>query len=332
MSETILEFEKPILKLEAKLEALRLQGMEDKSQREAVRKLRKKLQKLRHETFSGLTPWQRTLLARHPDRPYFLDLAELIFEEVTEIHGDRSYRDDPAVIILLARFEGRSVVAVGHQKGRNVKDNIYRNFGMPHPEGYRKALRAMKLAEKFGKPVVTFIDTPGAYPGIGAEERGQSEAIARNIYEMSRLRVPIISTVIGEGGSGGALAIGVGDRVLMFENSVYSVISPEACAAILWRNDRSRAPEAADTLKLTASEALRFKLIDEVVQEPSGGIHRDRIMGANVLRRVIRRHLRELMETGTDDLLSRRLEKYRSMGEFSETVRPEEGVSAGGEP
>jgi len=332
MSETILEFEKPILKLEAKLEALRLQGMEDKSQREAVRKLRKKLQKLRHETFSGLTPWQRTLLARHPDRPYFLDLAELIFEEVTEIHGDRSYRDDPAVIILLARFEGRSVVAVGHQKGRNVKDNIYRNFGMPHPEGYRKALRAMKLAEKFGKPVVTFIDTPGAYPGIGAEERGQSEAIARNIYEMSRLRVPVISTVIGEGGSGGALAIGVGDRVLMFENSVYSVISPEACAAILWRNDRSRAPEAADTLKLTASEALRFKLIDEVVQEPSGGIHRDRIMGANVLRRVIRRHLRELMETGTDDLLSRRLEKYRSMGEFSETVRPEEGVSAGGEP
>jgi acetyl-CoA carboxylase carboxyl transferase subunit alpha len=332
MSETILEFEKPILKLEAKLEALRLQGMEDKSQREAVRKLRKKLQKLRHETFSGLTPWQRTLLARHPDRPYFLDLAELIFQEVTEIHGDRSYRDDPAVIILLARFEGRSVVAVGHQKGRNVKDNIYRNFGMPHPEGYRKALRAMKLAEKFGKPVVTFIDTPGAYPGIGAEERGQSEAIARNIYEMSRLRVPVISTVIGEGGSGGALAIGVGDRVLMFENSVYSVISPEACAAILWRNDRSRAPEAADTLKLTASEALRFKLIDEVVQEPSGGIHRDRIMGANVLRRVIRRHLRELMETGTDDLLSRRLEKYRSMGEFSETVRPEEGVSAGGEP
>jgi acetyl-CoA carboxylase carboxyl transferase subunit alpha len=332
MSETILEFEKPILKLEAKLEALRLQGMEDKSQREAVRKLRKKLQKLRHETFSGLTPWQRTLLARHPDRPYFLDLAELIFEEVTEIHGDRSYRDDPAVIILLARFEGRSVVAVGHQKGRNVKDNIYRNFGMPHPEGYRKALRAMKLAEKFGKPVVTFIDTPGAYPGIGAEERGQSEAIARNIYEMSRLRVPVISTVIGEGGSGGALAIGVGDRVLMFENSVYSVISPEACAAILWRNDRSRAPEAADTLKLTASEALRFKLIDEVVQEPSGGIHRDRIMGANVLRRVIRRHLQELMETGTDDLLSRRLEKYRSMGEFSETVGPKEGVSAGGEP
>lgn len=332
MSETILDFEKPILKLESKLEALRLQGMEEKSQREAVRKLRKKLQKLRHETFSGLTPWQRTLLARHPDRPYFLDLAELIFEEATEIHGDRSYRDDPSMVILLARFEGRSVVAVGHQKGRNVKDNIHRNFGMPHPEGYRKALRAMKLAEKFGKPVITFIDTPGAYPGIGAEERGQSEAIARNIYEMSKLRVPVVSTVIGEGGSGGALAIGVADRVLMLENSVYSVISPEACAAILWRNDRSRAPEAAETLKLTASEALRFKLIDEVVQEPPGGIHRDRIMGANVLRRVIRRLLRELTETGAEKLLSRRLEKYRSMGEFSETVKPGQGTPAGEEP
>lgn len=319
MSETILDFEKPILKLEAKLEELRLQGLEEKSQREAVRKLRKKLQKLRHETFSKLTPWERTLLARHPDRPFFLDLAELMFEEVTEIHGDRVYRDDPSVVALLARFEGKSVVAIGQQKGRNVKDNIRRNFGMPHPEGYRKALRAMKLAEKFEKPVLTFIDTPGAYPGIGAEERGQSEAIARNIYEMSRLRVPVVSTVIGEGGSGGALAIGVADRVLMLENSVYSVISPEACAAILWRNDRSRAPEAAEMLKLSAPAALGFKLIDEVVHEPPGGIHRDPIMGANVLRRALRRHLRELEGTGTNDLLTRRLEKYRTMGEFSET-------------
>jgi len=332
MSETILDFEKPLLKLEARLEELRLQGTGEKSQREAIRKLRKKLQKLRHETFSNLTPWQRTLLARHPDRPYFLDLAELMFEEATEIHGDRAYRDDPSIVILLARFEGRSVVAVGHQKGRNVKDNIHRNFGMPHPEGYRKALRAMKLAEKFRKPVVTFIDTPGAYPGIGAEERGQSEAIARNIYEMSKLRVPVITTVIGEGGSGGALAIGVADRVLMLENSVYSVISPEACAAILWRNDRSRAPEAADRLKIAAPEALRFKLIDEVVQEPPGGIHRDRIMGANVLRRVIRRHLRELEGMETDDLLSKRLEKYRSMGEFDEAPEPVGDTPAGQEP
>jgi acetyl-CoA carboxylase carboxyl transferase subunit alpha len=245
-----------------------------------------------------------------------------MFEETTEIHGDRAFRDDPSIVILLARFEGSSVVAVGHQKGRNVKDNIFRNFGMPHPEGYRKALRAMKLAEKFGKPVLTCIDTPGAYPGIGAEERGQSEAIARNIYEMSRLRVPVITTVIGEGGSGGALAIGVADRVLMLENSVYSVISPEACAAILWRNDKSRAPEAADTLKIAAQEALRFKLIDEVVQEPPGGIHRDRIMGANVLRRVIRRHLRELTGRPLDDLLSARLEKFRSMGEFDQPPEP----------
>jgi acetyl-CoA carboxylase carboxyl transferase subunit alpha len=245
-----------------------------------------------------------------------------MFEEATEIHWDRAFRDDPSMVILLARFEGRSVVAVGHQKGRNVKDNIHRNFGMPHPEGYRKALRAMKLAEKFGKPVLTFIDTPGAYPGIGAEERGQSEAIARNIYEMSRLRVPVITTVIGEGGSGGALAIGVADRVLMLENSVYSVISPEACAAILWRNDKSRAPEAADTLKVAAQEALRFKLVDEVVQEPPGGIHRDPIMGANVLRRVIRRHLRELTGRPLDDILSARLEKFRSMGEFDQVPEP----------
>jgi acetyl-CoA carboxylase carboxyl transferase subunit alpha len=323
MSETILDFEKPVLQLEAGLEELKLQGSADKSRRGAIRKLRKKLQKLRHETFSNLTPWQRTLLARHPDRPYFLDLAGLMFEEATEIHGDRAFRDDPSIVILLARFEGSSVVAVGHQKGRNVKDNIYRNFGMPHPEGYRKALRAMKLAEKFGKPVLTFIDTPGAYPGIAAEERGQSAAIARNIYEMSRLRVPVITTVIGEGGSGGALAIGVADRVLMLENSVYSVISPEACAAILWRNDRSRAPEAADTLKIAAQEALRFKLVDEVVQEPPGGIHRDRVMGANVLRRVIRRHLRELTGQPLEDVLSARLEKYRSMGEFDQNPEPE---------
>lgn len=331
MSETILDFEKPVLKLEAKLEELRLQGTEEKSQREAVRKLKKKLQRLRHETFTKLTPWQRTLLARHPDRPYFLDLAELMFEEATEIHGDRAYRDDPSIVALLARFEGRSVVAVGQQKGRNVKDNIRRNFGMPHPEGYRKALRAMKIAEKFGKPVITFIDTPGAYPGIGAEERGQSEAIARNIYEMSRLQVPIVSTVIGEGGSGGALAIGVADRVLMLENSVYSVITPEACAAILWRNDRSRAPEAAEMLKLSAPAALGFKLIDEMVHEPPGGIHRDPIMGANVLRRVLRRHLRQLEEMDTDTLLSRRVEKYRAMGEFSETSAPAEGTPSGKE-
>jgi len=318
MSGTILDFEKPVIDLENQLEELKSQARGDKAGRDAVKKLRKKLQRTRKETFSALTPWQRTLLARHPSRPYFLDLAGRIFAGAVEIHGDRSYRDDPSMVALLADFEGTSVVAIGHQKGRNVKDNIHRNFGMPHPEGYRKALRVMKLAEKFSKPVFTFIDTPGAYPGLGAEERGQSEAIARNLYEMAKLRVPIVTTVIGEGGSGGALAIGVGDRVLMMENSIYSVISPEACAAILWRNDRSRAAEAADTLKITAGDALRFKLIDEVIQEPPGGIHRNPDMGASILRRAIRRHLAELRGTEKEDLLTSRLAKYRAMGEFQE--------------
>lgn len=322
MSGTVLDFEKPVVDLELQLEQLRASSRDDKAGRDAVRKLRKKLQKVRKDTFSNLTPWQRTLLARHPSRPYFLDLAGRIFGKSVEIHGDRAYRDDPSIVVLLADFEGTSVVAIGHQKGRNVKDNIYRNFGMPHPEGYRKALRAMKLAEKFGKPVLTFIDTPGAYPGLEAEERGQSEAIARNLYEMAALKVPIITTVIGEGGSGGALAIGVGDRVLMMENSIYSVISPEACAAILWRNDRSRASEAADTLKLTAQDAFRFKLIDEVVGEPVGGIHRNAGMGANILRRVIRRHLSELERKETGELLDGRLAKYRAMGEFNEEPVP----------
>jgi len=324
MSSAYLDFEKPVLELETQLEQLQLRARRDEASREAMRKVRKKLQKVRRDTFDALTPWQRTLLARHPARPYFLDLVEQMFEQVTEIHGDRAFRDDPAIVTFLATFEGQSVVAIGQQKGRNVKDNIHRNFGMPHPEGYRKALRAMKLAEKFGKPVLTFIDTPGAYPGIGAEERGQSEAIARNLYEMVQLRVPVVTTVIGEGGSGGALAIGVGDRVLMLENATYSVISPEACAAILWRNDRSRAPEAADTLKLTAQKAREFGLIDEVVREPPGGIHRNAVLGAHILRRVIRRHLRELCRKETDALVAERAAKYRAMGEFTEILSPEE--------
>lgn len=328
MSGAYLDFEKPVLELEAQLEQLQLRARRDEASREAMRKVRKKLQKLRRDTFDSLTPWQRTLLARHPARPYFLDLAEQMFEQVTEIHGDRAFRDDPAIVTFLATFEGQSVVAVGQQKGRNVKDNLHRNFGMPHPEGYRKALRAMKLAEKFGKPVLTFIDTPGAYPGVGAEERGQSEAIARNLYEMVQLRVPVVTTVIGEGGSGGALAIGVGDRVLMLENATYSVISPEACAAILWRNDRSRAPEAADTLKLTAQKAREFGLIDEVVREPPGGIHRNPALGAHILRRVIRRHLLELRGKEADALVAERSAKYRAMGKFAETPSPEDAPSA----
>jgi len=313
-----LDFEKPLLEAEASLESLFADAHGQFVSLEEVTKQRRKIRRLRHDIFAKLTPWQRAQIARHPARPYFLDFARLMFEDVIEIHGDRTYADDQSIVTLLARFEGRSVVAIGHQKGRNVKENILRNFGMPHPEGYRKALRAMKLAEKFGKPVLTFIDTPGAYPGIGAEERGQSEAIARNIQEMSQLAVPVICTVIGEGGSGGALAIGVGNRVQMLQNAIYSVISPEACAAILWRDDRSRAPEAADTLKMSAADALGFGLIEEIVREPLGGAHRDHSWAANLLRRSLRRSLAVLSKLSGEELVRQREDKFRNMGRFTE--------------
>ena len=313
-----LEFEKPLLDAEAKLEELFADPAGRFVSLEEAAKLRRKVRRLRHDIFSRLTPWQRAQIARHPGRPYFLDLARLMFEDAVEIHGDRAFGDDQSIVTLLARFEGRSVVAIGHQKGRNVKENIQRNFGMPNPEGYRKALRAMRLADKFGKPVLTFIDTPGAYPGIGAEERGQSEAIARSIQEMTQLGVPVVCTVVGEGGSGGALAIGVGNRVLMLEHAIYSVISPEACAAILWREDRSRAPEAAETLKMSARDALGFGLIDEIVREPLGGAHRDARWAANLLRRALRRTLGELDGLSREELVRHREEKFRAMGKFSE--------------
>jgi acetyl-CoA carboxylase carboxyl transferase subunit alpha len=313
-----LDFEKPLLDTEAKLEELLGSASGEFVSVAEVAKLRRKIRHQRHAIFSRLTPWQRQQLARHQQRPYFLDLARLVFEDTIEIHGDRACGDDPAIVTLLARFEGRSVVAIGHQKWRNVKENIARNFGMPNPEGYRKALRAMRLAEKFGKPVLTFIDTPGAYPGVGAEERGQSEAIARNIQEMSQLRVPVVTTVIGEGGSGGALAIGVANRVLMLENAVYSVISPEACSAILWREDPKRAPEAAEMLKIPAADALRFGLIDEIVREPLGGAHRSHPWAANLLRRAVRRHLAELEPLAPDELRRQREEKFRAMGRYAE--------------
>lgn len=314
-----LDFEKPLLEAEGNLEALFADAGGRFVSLEEVAKLRRKIRRLRHDIFAKLTPWQRTQIARHPARPYFLDFAKLMFEDATEIHGDRTFADDQSIVTVLARFEGRSVVAIGHQKGRNVKENILRNFGMPNPEGYRKALRAMKLAEKFGKPVLTFIDTPGAYPGVGAEERGQSEAIARNIQEMSQLRVPVICTVIGEGGSGGALAIGVGNRVQMLQNAIYSVISPEACAAILWRDDRSRAPEAAETLKMSAADALGFGLIDEIVREPLGGAHRDHRWAANLLRRALRRGLAGFAGLSGEELVRQREDKFRNMGRFTET-------------
>jgi acetyl-CoA carboxylase carboxyl transferase subunit alpha len=313
-----LDFEKPLIEAEGKLEELFADAGGRFVSLEEVAKMRRKIRRLRHDIFTKLTPWQRAQIARHPARPYFLDFAKLMFEDAIEIHGDRTYADDQSIVTMLARFEGRSVVAIGHQKGRNVKENILRNFGMPHPEGYRKALRAMKLAEKFGKPVLTFVDTPGAYPGIGAEERGQSEAIARNIQEMSQLTVPVICTVIGEGGSGGALAIGVGNRVQMLQNAIYSVISPEACAAILWRDDRSRAPEAADTLKMSAGDALGFGLIDEIVREPLGGAHRDHRWAANLLRRALRRGLADLAGLSRDELVRQREDKFRTMGRFTE--------------
>ena len=313
-----LEFEKPIVELERKIEDLR--AFADKEQLEfsdELKKLEAKADKLRSEIYSSLTAWQRVQLARHPRRPYTLDYVNALFTEFQELHGDRLFAEDKAIVCGLARFEGRPVVIIGHQKGRNTKENLSRNFGMPHPEGYRKALRMMKLAEKFGAPIVTFVDTPGAFPGIGAEERGQAEAIARNLFEMSRLRVPMLTLVIGEGGSGGALAIAVGDRILMLENSIYSVISPEGCAAILWK-DRAKAPEAAEALKVTAPELFALKIIDRVVPEPLGGAHRDPAQMAEGLRVEIRENLDVLVRIPIEALLEERLAKYLRMGVFAE--------------
>src|SRR6266446_615887 len=268
-----LDFEQPLLDLENRIAALQAEENVAKA-RDEIAKLEDRLARLRQKTFGSLTAWQRTQLARHVRRPHARDFYRLLFDDFIELHGDRVYGDDPAIVGGLARFEGRSVVVVGHQKGRETREKIARNFGMPHPEGYRKALRLMQLAEKFGKPVLTLIDTPGAYPGIGAEERGQAEAIARNLRAMAELRVPVVAVVTGEGGSGGALAIGVADRVFMLEYAIYSVISPEGCAAILW-NDAAKAPEAAALMRITAPDLLRLGVIDGIVAEPPGGAHRD---------------------------------------------------------
>jgi acetyl-CoA carboxylase carboxyl transferase subunit alpha len=309
-----LDFEKPIADLEARLEELRAARPVDPRKTAEISKVEKKLALAKTEIYGNLTAWQRTQIARHQHRPYFLDHVPLILDDFLELHGDRLYGDDPAIVAGIATLEGRSVVAIGHQKGRNVKENMYRNFGMPNPEGYRKAMRVMRLAEKFGKPVLTFIDTPGAFPGLGAEERGQAEAIARGIYEMARLRVPTVAVVIGEGGSGGALAIGVADRVYMLENSVYSVISPEACAAILWRDDKSKVPDAAAALRLDAPNALALGLIDGIIPEPEGGAHRDRATTAANLKKALVAALDELRVLPVDELTSARYRKFRSMG------------------
>ncbi len=313
-----LDFEQPIADLEAKIEQLR--QVSDGSVvnlTDDIAKLEKKVDTLTRDIFADLTPWQVTQVARHPLRPYMLDYIDALFTEFTELHGDRHFRDDQALIGGLARFDGKPVMVIGHQKGRDTKEKVARNFGMPRPEGYRKALRLMQMAEKFCLPVITFIDTPGAYPGIGAEERNQSEAIARNLLEMSTLRTPIICTVIGEGGSGGALAVGVGDHVAMLQYSVYSVISPEGCASILWK-DAKHAEEAAAAMGMTAASLLKSGLIDEVIPEPAGGAHRDRAEMYLQFRNSLRLSLRAATRRPRQELLERRRERLLSLGEYAE--------------
>lgn len=311
-----LEFEKPLREIEEKIEKLASAGSGKSSAQDEIRKLRMKLAQLEHELYSHLTPWQRTQLARHPQRPSTLDYISEIFRDFLEFHGDRSFGDDRAIVGGFARFNDRSVMVIGHQKGKTLKERMQRNFGMPNPEGYRKALRLMKMAEKFGRPVITFIDTPGAYPGIGAEERGQAEAIARNLFAMSRLAVPIISIVIGEGGSGGALALGVSDRVLMLEHGVYSVISPEGCAAILW-DDPAKVPDAAAALKMTAQDLLNLNIVDEVIPEPLGGAHREPRAVTERVAKTLTNQLFQLSELPIDQLLAQRDHKYRRIGAVS---------------
>jgi len=312
MAYKYLDFEKQLAELDQKIEQMLISGAEKPDE---VEKLKAKADKLRREIYSGLTPWQKTQVARHQDRPYVEDYVSRMMTDFMEMHGDRSFADDPAIVGGMAWFEGRPVVVMGHSKGRTTRDKIRRNFGSPHPEGYRKALRLMKYAERFGKPIITFIDTAGAYPGIGAEERGQSEAIARNLYEMSRIRVPIIAVVTGEGGSGGALALGVGNRVLMLEHSIYSVISPEGCAAILWK-DGAKASSAAEILKLTAADLLSLGIADEIIPEPPGGAQRDPDAAAASLEEVLARHLGELDGMSPEELAEDRYEKFRAIGVF----------------
>jgi acetyl-CoA carboxylase carboxyl transferase subunit alpha len=313
-----LDFERQIIELERRIEDLKnFTSAENIELTDELSRLEQKADKLRKKTYSNLSRWQRVQLARHPRRPYTLDYVSRIFDDFLELHGDRAFADDEAIVGGMARLDGRPVMLVGHQKGRDTRENIRRNFGMPHPEGYRKALRLMKIADRFGVPIVTFIDTPGAYPGIGAEERGQSEAIAKNLIEMARFRVPIVAVVIGEGGSGGALALGVADRVLMMEYAIYSVISPEGCAAILWR-DRVKAPEAAEALKLTSHDLDLLGVIDEVVEEPMGGAHRAADMAARNVKSRIIRHLKDLVGIDPEVLVELRTKKFLDMGVYEE--------------
>ncbi len=316
MAKTILDFEKPIVELEAKLEEMKKYSDNLDIEKEIIR-IEGKVKQLKEELFKDLSRWQRVQLARHPDRPFTLDYILAMTESFVELHGDRLFKDDKAIVGGLAQLANHKVVILGHQKGRDTKSNLYRNFGMPNPEGYRKALRLMKLAEKFNKPVITMLDTPGAYPGLEAEERGQAEAIAKNLFEMSRLKVPIIVVIIGEGASGGALGIGVGDRILMLENCWYSVISPESCSSILWRSWEYK-EQAAEALKLTAPDLLEQKIIDRIVPEPMGGAHKDHKQAAEILKNILIEELNELVKIKPEKLIANRLEKFGAMGAFIE--------------
>jgi acetyl-CoA carboxylase carboxyl transferase subunit alpha len=315
---TFLEFEQPIADLEAKIEELRF--VQDDSAvdiSEEIARLQKRSQALTKDIYAKLSPWQMAQVARHPQRPFTLDYINALFTDFEELHGDRSYADDLSIVGGLARFNGQSVMVIGQQKGRDTKEKILRNFGMPRPEGYRKAMRLMRLAEKFAIPVLTFVDTPGAYPGIGAEERGQSEAIGRSLYVMAELRVPVICTIIGEGGSGGALALAVGDVVMMLQYAIYSVISPEGCASILWKN-ADKAPEAAETMGITANRLKTLGLIDKIVSEPLGGAHRDHAAMAQSLKKALQDTLRTFTSKGVDELIEARFDRLMDYGKFKE--------------
>jgi acetyl-CoA carboxylase carboxyl transferase subunit alpha len=318
MKTTFLDFEQPVAEIEAKIEELRFAQEESATDiSEEIQRLQKKSAALTKEIYAKLTPWQVSQVARHPQRPYTLDYIAALFTDFEELHGDRSFADDPSIVGGLARFNGQSVMVIGHQKGRDTKEKILRNFGMPRPEGYRKAMRLMRLAEKFNVPVLTFVDTPGAYPGIGAEERGQGEAIGHSLYVMAELRVPIVGTVIGEGGSGGALAIAVGDTVMMLQYATYSVISPEGCASILWKS-ADKAPEAAETLGITSGRLKAFGLIDKVINEPLGGAHRDPEAMAQNLKRALTDALRGLGDKRPQELVEERFERLMGYGKFKE--------------
>lgn len=312
-----LDFEKPVAELERKIQELMEFSSDTVDLKSEVSKLEKKAEKMREEIFANLSRWQTAQVARHINRPFTMDYLNLVFTEFVELHGDRNFGDDHAIVAGLARLDNEPVMVIGHQKGRDTKEKVYRNFGMPNPEGYRKALRLMEMAERFNLPIITFVDTPGAFPGIGAEERGQAEAIARNLREMSRVKVPIIVVITGEGGSGGALAIAVGDRVIMLEYSVYAVISPEGCAAILW-SDGAKGEQAAEALKLTAKDIKELEVIDEIVKEPMGGAHTDhKAMAAN-LHEALARNLKELRKLPAEELIEERYQKFRKMSRFVE--------------